>query len=112
MVARLAQVQKVACSNHVRVMQVLIFGHILAISLNNFSRYIEDDISSLSSVNKGKGTVESKRIFSEILYLLNVGEDYFLKQVSKINSPLCLFVFLLKIKRMSSHLFTLSESLS
>ena len=60
MVARLAPVQKVACSNHVRVRQVLIFWHLLAISLNNFSRYIEDDISSLSSVNKGKGTVESK----------------------------------------------------
>ncbi len=60
MVARLAPVQKFACSNHVRVRQVLIFGHILAISLNNFSRSIEDDISSLSSVNKGKGTVQSK----------------------------------------------------
>ncbi len=60
MVARLALVQKVACSNHVKVMQVLIFGHILAISLNSISRYIEDDFSSLSSVNMGKGTVESK----------------------------------------------------
>ena len=96
MVARLAPVQKVACSNHVRVRQVLIFGHILAISLNNISRYIEDDILSLSSVNKGKGTVESKRICLEILYLLNVGEVYFLKQVSKINSFLCPFVFSLK----------------
>ena len=112
MVARLAPVQKVACSNHVRVMQVLIFGHILAISLNNISRYIEDDISSLSSVNKGKGTVESKRICSEILYLLNVGEVYFLKQVSKINSLLCLFVFSLKIHPIPGDLFTLTESLS
>ena len=88
------------------------FEHILVISLNHISRYIEDDISSLSSVNKGKGTVESKRICSEILYLLNVGEVYFLKQVSKINSLLCLFVFLLKIKPMRSHLFTVTESLS
>ena len=61
MVARLATVQKVACSNHVRVLQVLIFGHILAISLNNISRYIEDDISSLSSVKKRKGPVLSIR---------------------------------------------------
>ena len=65
MVARLAPVQKVACLNHVRVMQVLIFGQILAISLNNISRYIEDDFSSLSSVNMGKGSVESKKICSE-----------------------------------------------
>ena len=86
MVARLALVQKVACSNHVRVMQVLIFRHILAISLNNISRYIEDDFSSLSSVNMGKGTVESKRICSEILFLLVVSEVYILKQVSKITS--------------------------
>ena len=57
MVARLAPVQKVACSNHVRVMQVLIFGHILAISLNNISRYIENVFSSLSSVKKRKGPV-------------------------------------------------------
>ena len=103
MVARLAAVQKVGCSNHVRVMQVLIFGHILFISLNNISRYIEDNISSLRSVNKGKGTVESKRICSEILYMLNVGEVSFLKQVSKMNSLLCLFVFSLKIKQMPSH---------
>ncbi len=62
----LAPVKKVACSNHVRVMQDLIFGHILVISLNNISRYIEDDFSSLCSVNMGKSTVESKRICSEI----------------------------------------------
>ena len=79
MVARLAPVQKVACSNHVRVMQVLTFGHIMAICLNNISRYIADDISSLSSVNKGKGTVASKSICSEILFLLNVGKVYILK---------------------------------
>ncbi len=57
MVARLAPVKKVACSNHVRVMKVLIFGHILAISLNYISKNIEDDISSLSSVKKRKGLV-------------------------------------------------------
>ena len=62
MVARLALVQKVACSNHVRVIHVLIFGHILVISLYNISRFIEDDFSLFSSVNKGKGTVRSKRI--------------------------------------------------
>ncbi len=66
MVARLAPVQKVAYSNHVRVMQVLIFWLILAISLNNISRYIEDDCSSLSSVTMEIGTVESKRIYSDI----------------------------------------------
>ncbi len=43
------------------VMQVLDFGHILAISLNNISRYFEEDFSSLSSVNKGKGTVGFKK---------------------------------------------------
>ncbi len=86
MIARLAPVQKVACSNHFRVMQVLIFGHILAISFNNISRYIEDDFSSLISVNMGKGNVESKRIFSEFLFLLVVKEVYILKQVSKITS--------------------------
>ncbi len=112
MVARLAPVQKVACSNHVRVRQVLIFGHILAISLNNISRYIEDDFSSLSSVNMGKETFESKRICLEISFLLVVSEVYILKQVSKINSLLCLFVFSLKIKPMPGHLFTLTESLS
>ncbi len=112
MLARLAPVRKVACSNHVRVRQVLIFWHILAISLNNILRYIEDDISSLSSVNMGKGTVELKRICSEILYLLNVGEVYFLKQVSKMNFLLFNFVFSLKIKPMPSHLFTPTESLS
>ena len=58
MVARLAPVQKVACSNHVRVMEVLVFWHTLAISLNNISRYIEEEFSSLSSVNMGKGSVE------------------------------------------------------
>ena len=68
MVARLAPVQKVACSNHVRVMQVLVFGHILAICLNNISRYIGDDFSSLSSVNMGKVTVKSKKdMFSDLL---------------------------------------------
>ena len=112
MVARLAPVQKVACSNHVRVIQVLIFGHILAISLNNISRYIEDDFSSLSSVNMGKGTVEAKRICSKNLFLLVVSEVYILKPVSKINSLLCLFVFPLKIKAMPGHLFTINESLS
>ncbi len=86
MVARLAPVQKVASLSHVRVRQVLIFWHILAISLNNISRHIEDDLSSLSSLNMGKGTVESKRICSEILFLLVVSDVYILKQVSKITS--------------------------
>ncbi len=90
---RLAPVQKVACSNHVRVMEVLIFWLLLAISLNNISRHIEDDLSSLSSLNMGKGTVESKRICSEIIFLLVVGEVYILKKVSKITSLLCLLVF-------------------
>ncbi len=97
MIARLAPVQKVACSNHVRVRQVLIFWHILAISLNNILRHIEEDVSRLSSVNMGKGTVDAKRICSEILFLLVVTEVYILKQVSKINSLLFLFVFSLKI---------------
>ncbi len=83
MVARLAPVQKVACSSHVSVMQVLIFGHILAISLNNISRYIADDFSLVSSVYMGKGTVESKRICSEIFFLLVNSEVYILKQVLK-----------------------------
>ena len=96
MVARLAPVQKIACSNHVKVMQVLIFWHILAISLNNISRYIEDDFSSLSSVNMGKGTVEAKRICSKNLFLLVVSEVYILKQFSKITFLLCLFVFSVK----------------
>ena len=112
MVGRLAPVQKVACLKHVRVGQVLIFWYILAISLNNISRYIEDDFSSVSSVNMGKGIVESKRICSEIFFLLVNTEVYILKQVSKINSLLCLFVFSLKIKPMPGHLFTLTESLS
>ncbi len=60
MVARLDPVQKVACLNHVRVMQVLIFGHILAICLNNLSRYIEEDFSLLSSVNMKKDTMSQK----------------------------------------------------
>ena len=51
--ARLAPAQKFTCSNHFRVIQLFLLGHILAISLNNISRYIEDDISSLSSVNMG-----------------------------------------------------------
>ena len=84
----------------------------MAIGLKNISRYIEEDFSSLSSVNKAKGTVESKRICSEILFYLNVGEIYILRQVSKIDSLLCLFVFSLKIKPMPGHLFTLTESLS
>ncbi len=66
---------------------------ILAISLNSISRYIGGDFSSLSSVNMEKGTVESKRICSEILFLLVVSEVYILKQVSKITSLLCLLVF-------------------
>ncbi len=57
MVARLVPFQKVVCSKHVRVMQVLIFLHIKAICLNDISRYIEDDNSSLSSLKKRKGTV-------------------------------------------------------
>ncbi len=112
MVAHLAPVKKVSCSNHVRVMQVLIFGHILASSLKDISRYIADDFSSLSAVNIGKGTVESKRICLEILFLLVVSEVYILKQVSKITSLLCFLVFSLKIKPMPGHLFTLTESLS
>ena len=112
MVARLAPVQKVACSNHVKVRQVLIFGHILASSLNNISRYIEDNFSSLSSVNMGKDTVESKRICLEISFLLVVSEVYILKQVSKITSLLCLLVFLLKINPIPGDLFTLTEFLS
>ena len=112
MIVRLAPVQKVACSNHVKVMQVLIFWHILAISLNNISRYIEDDFSSLSSVNRGKGTVEAKRICSKNLFLLVLSEGYIFKQVSKINSLLCLCVFSLKIHPVPGDLFTLTESLS
>ncbi len=112
MVARLAQVQKIARSNHVRVMHVLIFRHILAISLRNISKYIEDDFSSLSSVNMGNGIVESNRICTEILYLLDVGEVYILKYVYKILFLLCLLVFSLKINPMPGDLFTLTESLS
>ncbi len=112
MVARLAPVQKFACSNHVGVMHILFFGHTLAISLNNISRYIKDDFSSLSSVHMGKGTVQAKRICSENLFLLFVSEVYILKQVSKINSLLCLLVFSLKIKPMPGHLLTLNESLN
>ncbi len=93
-------------------MQVLNFVHFLAISLNNISRYIEDDFSSLSSVNKGKGTVESKRICSEIFFLLVNSEDYILKQVSKITSLLCLLFFSLKKTSMPGNLATLNESFS
>ena len=107
MVARLAPVKKVPCSNNVKLMQVLISWHILVIS-----RYNGEDFSSLSSVNKKKGTVVLKWICPEILFLLNVGEVYILEQVSKLDSLFCLFVFLLKIKQMPGHLFTLTESLS
>ncbi len=94
------------------VMQVLIFRHILAISLNNISRYVEDDISLLSSVKKRKGPVLSIRICTEILYLLEVGEVYILGYVSEIFFLLCLLVFSLKINPMPGDLFTITESLS
>ncbi len=93
-------------------MWVFIFGHILAISLNNISRYIEEDFSSLSSVNMREGTVESKRICSEILFLINFGEDYMLKRESKINSLLFPLLLSKKINPLPVILFTLTESLS
>ncbi len=98
MVVRLAPAKEFACSYYVRVMQFFLFRDFLAIWVNNISSYIEDDISSLSSPNNGKGPASLLRICSEILSLLVVGEVYILKQLSKMPSFLCLFVFSKKIK--------------
>ena len=55
---------------------------------------------------------EAKRICSKNLFLLVLSEVYIFKQVSKINSLLCLCVFSLKIHPVPGDLFTLTESLS